>query len=103
MAVTTAPVVKRRRDWFRILRDLAAAGVSYAAVGRACQRSTTTVQAWAEGAEPKESDARIVLALYAKHRPDLYVEHQRVFDIRVQLDELEQPGDQARLRFVEVR
>jgi hypothetical protein len=101
--MSTVPVVKRRRDWFRILRDLAAVGVSYAAVGRVCQRSTTTVQAWAEGAEPKESDARIVLALYAKHLPESYAEHQRHFDIRVAVESLEQPGEQRTLRFVEVR
>ena len=101
--MTTVPVVKRRRDWFRILRDLAAAGVSYAEVGRVCQRSTTTVQAWAEGSEPKESDARIVLALYAKHLPEKYVDHQREFDIRLQIDDLEKPGEQRRLGFVEVK
>lgn len=95
-------VPRRRRDWFRILRDLMRAGVSYGDVGRACQRSTTTVQAWAEGADPKETDARIVLALYAKHCPELYAEHSKEFDIRAALRDVEQAGDQKRLAFVEV-
>lgn len=76
------PVNTRRRDWFRILRDLAAAGVSYAHVGRKCCRDVGTVCGWANGGDPKEADARVVLALYAKHCPALYAEHQREFDIR---------------------
>lgn len=73
----------RKRDWFRILRDLQAAGCSYHAVARKCDRNPTTVQAWAEGVDPKELDARIVLALYAKHCPDKYLAHQTEFAIVV--------------------
>lgn len=76
------PVNARRRDWFRILRDLAAAGWGYSAVGRKCNRDPTTVRMWAEGSEPKESDARVVLALYAKYCPAKYAEHQLEFELR---------------------
>jgi hypothetical protein len=77
------PVNTQPRDWFRILRDLTAAGVGYAKVARKCNRNSSTVANWANGSEPKESDARVVLALYAKHCPQKYLEHQRQFDIRV--------------------
>lgn len=70
------------RDWWRILRDLKAAGISLAAVGRKVGRDESTVWGWGErGAEPKESDARMVLALYAKHCPELYAQHQRLYAI----------------------
>ena len=83
------PVKSGRRDWFRIIRDLAAvrdsAGVSLtmAYIARKVGRSKDAVQAWAEGSEPKESDARIVLALYAKHCPEKYRAHQAEYEIRV--------------------
>ena len=64
---------QKRRDWFRILRDLMAKGVSMAMVAKACgRRATATVSHWAEGGEPKDTDARIVLALYAKHCPEQF-------------------------------
>ena len=91
-----------KRDWFRVLRDLKAAGQSYHAVARRVGRNPTTVQAWAEGVEPKESDARMVLALYARFCPEKYVEHQKAFDIRVCVQAVAAPGDQDRLPFVEV-
>ncbi len=70
------------RDWWRILRDLKAAGVSLAAVGRKVDRDESTVWGWGErGAEPRESDARVVLALYAKHCPELYAQHQALYAI----------------------
>lgn len=97
-----APVNKRRRDWFVILRALARHGVSMSDVARACDRATTTVQAWGEGSEPKESDARIVLALWAKVAPDEYRRHQAEFDIRVEIENVTQPGEQRRLGFVEL-
>jgi hypothetical protein len=78
-------VCSRRRDWFRILRDLKAVGLSYGAVARKVGRDPSTVQGWAEGAEPRESDARVVLALYAKHRPADYLRHQKEFEIRVEM------------------
>lgn len=65
--------VATRRDWGAILRDLAAAGVPLAAVARACCRDISTLRAWAAGGEPKDSDGRIVLALYAKYCPALYL------------------------------
>lgn len=75
---------KARREWFDILRDLMAAGVSMADVGRKCNRNKKTVHLWAEGGEPKDSDARIVLALYAKHCPDKYRAHQLRYEIRIE-------------------
>lgn len=76
-------VATHRRDWFRVLRDLVAVRVSYAEVARKCNRHVGTVKSWADGGEPKETDARIVLALYAQHCPLKYVEHQREFEIQV--------------------
>ena len=79
-------VSTRKRDWFRILRDLMDADISMTKVARKCNRNPTTVRQWAEGSEPKESDARIVLALYSKHCPAKYWEHQRYFEIRAEID-----------------
>ena len=100
--MTTAPVNKRRRDWFRIIRDLSAAGVSMAQIGRVCDRTTTTVENWADGSDPKETDARIVLALYAKHCPERYAVHAAEFAIRVEIENVSGPGDQRRLGFVDL-
>ena len=90
------PVNTQRRDWFRIIRDLSAAGVSMSAVARKCNRSPTSVVAWADGGDPKETDARIVLALYWRHCPLKYLEHQKLYDIRTgdaeHLDQ-EEPAD----------
>ncbi len=77
----TEILAERRRDWFRILRDLMGAGVSMAEVGRSCNRTRFTVHNWAEGGEPKESDARVILTLYAKHCPDKYRVHAAQFEI----------------------
>jgi hypothetical protein len=41
------------------------------------------VKHWQNEGDPKESDARIVLALYAKFCPVEFEEHQREFNIRV--------------------
>lgn len=71
----------KRRDWFRITRDLIGAGCSLSEIARKCCRDVGTVQAWAEGGEPKDSDARVVLALYARFCPKQYAEHQRAFQI----------------------
>ncbi len=90
----------RRRDWFRVLRDLAAAGVSYSAVARKCNRHVTAVKGWADGADPKETDARIVLALYARHCPLKYIEHQREFEITVVAQEIVEQGESHMLPFV---
>lgn len=71
----------RRRDWFRILRDLATVGVSMADVARKCNRHPHTVGRWAEGSDPKDTDARVVLALYAKHFPEKYRDHAKEFEV----------------------
>jgi len=71
----------RRRDWFRILRDLMGAGISMAKVARAVGKDPKAVFNWSNGGEPKESDARVVLALYAKFCPEQYLEHQAEFNI----------------------
>lgn len=78
-------MVKRSpRDWFRILRDLMAAGISMHKVARACGRKAPgTVQHWAEGGEPKDSDARVVLALYRQHCPEKYEAHMREYEPEV--------------------
>lgn len=70
---------QRRRDWFRILRDLMAEKVSMHEVGRHCGRVVQTVQHWSDGGEPKDTDARTVLALYKKHCPEKYQLHMAAF------------------------
>lgn len=71
----------KRRDWFRILRDLTTAGCSANQVARLCGRSSKAVQHWANGGDPKDTDARMVLQLYARFCPALYVEHEKEFRI----------------------
>lgn len=87
----------RRRDWFRILRDLMAAGISMGKVARKCNREPRTVSRWAEGSDPKEADARIVLALYARHCPEKYREHQKQFEIHIEMQAIMEPGEQMPL------
>lgn len=89
-----------RRDWFQILRNLSGAGVSMGAVARKCNRSPTTVQSWADGGDPKDADARIVLALYARHCPLKYYEHQKLYDIRLAIDQTVDQGENHSLPFV---
>lgn len=96
---SSAPVRTSRRDWFQILRDLSAAGVSMAEVGRKCNRNTTAVRGWADGGDPKETDARIVLALYARHCPLKYLAHQQKYDIRVSIDQTVDAGENHSLPF----
>ena len=88
MASVSVPTNSRRRDWFKILRDLMRAGVSMSEVGRKCHRDIKTVAHWGDGGDPKDSDARTVLALYARHCPDQYAEHQAQFEIRRVVAEL---------------
>lgn len=101
--MSSVPVSKRKRDWFRIIRTLARFGVSMGDIARACDRNVSTVRGWQDGGEPKDSDARIVLALLAKNAPEEYVKHQAEFNIRVDLESVSTRGDQQRLSFVEVR
>lgn len=100
MNVGAIPVTSRRRDWERILLDLRAAGCSLSEVARKCNRDVVTVRRWMDGGEPKESDARVVLALYAKFCPVKYLAHQKGFDIRVELEHVTEPGETRVLPFV---
>lgn len=59
------------------------AGLPLAAVARACCRDTGTVRMRVAGGDPKESDARVALALYAKHSPALYSAHAVEFTIHL--------------------
>lgn len=93
-------VATRKRDWFRILRDLMQAGVPMRQVARKTGRDAGTVQHWADGSEPKESDARIVLGLYAKHCPVQYLAHQKDFEIRVEIEAVTGAGESRQLPFV---
>lgn len=96
----SVPVKSGRRDWFRILRDLNAASVSMAQIARKCNHHTATVVAWADGGDPKEADARIVLALYARHCPLKYLEHQKQYEIRLAIHESVDEGENHPLPFV---
>jgi hypothetical protein len=95
-----APIRSGRRDWFRILRDLAAVGVSAAKIARKCNRSPSSVQGWADGGDPKDTDARIVLALYARHCPLKYLEHQAQYEIRTAIDQTVDTGENHDLPFI---
>ena len=93
--MTTVPVNRRRRDWFWVIRTLMRYGVSMGEVARACGRDVGAVKHWQDGGEPKDSDARTVLALLAKHAPEEYRRHQAV-------DNVIRPGEQRRLGFVDL-
>lgn len=95
----SVPVKSGRRDWFRILRDLSAAGVSMAKVASKCNRTTSSVRSWADGGDPKDADARIVLALYARHCPLKYLEHQAIYEIRAAIDATVDVGENHDLPF----
>lgn len=75
-------VRKKKREWFYILRHLMAAGVSMAKIARLCGKTggAGTVQHWAEGGDPKDADARVVLALYRQHCPEEYEAHMKEYD-----------------------
>lgn len=65
--------VKKRRDWFRIIRDLSKYGrLSMADIARVCGLDKTTVEHWSTGGDPRDSDARMVLTLYAIFCPSQY-------------------------------
>jgi hypothetical protein len=91
---------RRRRDWFRIIRDLMKAGISMGDIGRKCARDKATVKSWSDGCDPKESDARVVLALYAKHCPVAYVEHQKLYEVHIEIEYLTGEGETLGLPFV---
>ncbi|APW37149.1 hypothetical protein RD110_08015 [Rhodoferax koreense] len=56
------------------------AGVSMTKVAKACGRTVKSVSHWCEGGDPKDLDARIVLALYRRYCPEQYVAHMREFE-----------------------
>lgn len=101
--MSTVPVVRRKRDWFVVIRTLAKHGISMAEIARHTGRNLGAVKHWQNGGEPKESDARIMLALLAKMSPEDYRRLQAPYDIRVDLEAVTVPGDQRRLAFVEVK
>lgn len=72
---------RRRRDWERILLDLRTSGCSFSEVARICRRDVGTVRLWMAGGDPKDTDARIVLALYQRYCPEKFEAHQRDFGI----------------------
>lgn len=75
---------QKQRPWFRIIRDLMGAGVSMAKISHICGKSCSkVVQHWADGGEPKDSDARIVLALYRQHCHEQYTKHMQEFEPEV--------------------
>lgn len=92
----------KRRDWFRILRDLKKAGVSYHDVARKCGRaSVTTVCNWAEGGEPRDSDAQTVLAIYARRCPVEYQAHMVEHGgVGARFEETLERGESGSLPFV---
>jgi hypothetical protein len=101
MTITLPSSTRRQRDWFRILRDLNAAGVSMSLVARKCGRDTSTVRMWAEGGDPKEADARVVLAIYARVCPAKYREHQAQFSISAEMCHTVAEGENFDLPFVD--
>lgn len=101
MAIVTAS--KRRRDWFVLLRALMRHGVSMNEVARRCGRNIGAVKHWADGGEPKESDARVILALLARVAPEEYAKDQSVYGIKIETEIVAVKGDQSRLAFVEVK
>lgn len=100
--MSTVPVTKRKRDWFALIRMLMRYGVTMSEIAKHCGRDVSAVKHWQNGGEPKESDARIVLALLAKHAPEEYRRHQAEFDIRIEVRAVTVPGEQTRLCFVEL-
>ncbi|MGC4062953.1 MAG: hypothetical protein QM749_19775 [Aquabacterium sp.] len=87
MSATNLPqLLRRRRDWFTILRDLKKASISYHIVARKCGKAVGSVVHWAEGGDPKDADARIIMALYAQHCPEQFAAHQRLYEVTLPAD-----------------
>jgi len=58
----------KRRDWGTIIGDLQKAGLSLHEIGRRIGKADTSILHWmTSNGEPKDSDARRVLALHRKH------------------------------------
>lgn len=84
-----------------ILQHLKRAGIAYRDVARKTNHAVNCVVNWAEGGEPKDSDAQVVLALYAKHCPIEYQEHMRKHgDIAARINAVTVPGETRVLPFV---
>ncbi len=66
---------QKKRDWFQILRDLMQAGISMSQVARTCGKTVKSVAHWGNGGDPKDFDARVILALYAQHCPAKFQQH----------------------------
>jgi len=59
-------VTRHRRDWFRILAELQAAGFSNADVARALKLSDSTIRNWKYGIEPIHSKGEALLELHER-------------------------------------
>lgn len=60
----------RRVDWFRVLADLAYAGVSLAATSERTSIPRSTLHGYkCLDAEPRHADGEAVLALWRQHMP----------------------------------
>jgi DNA-binding transcriptional regulator YiaG len=57
----------KRRDWDAIVSAIMKAGIAREDIARQLGINRATVYHWQHGGEPKESDARKVLALYRRH------------------------------------
>jgi hypothetical protein len=66
MAEPVDLVAKHRRDWFKVLAELQAAGFSNADAARALGVADTTVRNWKYGIEPIHSKGQALLELHRK-------------------------------------
>ncbi|MDB5806266.1 MAG: hypothetical protein JWN73_3588 [Betaproteobacteria bacterium] len=66
MGAEPALVARHRRDWFRILAELQAAGFSNADVARALGLSGSTIRNWKYGIEPIHSKGCALLELHRR-------------------------------------
>lgn len=53
-----------RIDWFRLLDDLARAGVPVSSVAMHTRAPRSTILGWKQGAEPKHRDGELLLDLW---------------------------------------
>lgn len=65
----TAQIKIRKRlrtDWFRVLSDLAYAGVNQAAVSEMINIPRSTIRGWAAGSEPSHDDGYALLEIWIR-------------------------------------
>lgn len=65
----TAQIKIRKRlrtDWFRVLTDLAYAGISQAAVSEMINVPRSTIRGWAAGSEPSHDDGYALLEIWIR-------------------------------------